>query len=339
MLHIDPTKLAEKVANILMLRGSSLLPLNLGEHAHPQANVIIDAMPDDELFGVAQLNNTEMAMAIRSLLFIRNGWLSEGSMFAMMAPKAESEFICGIAQRNLGHGDRAKAHFHKIDDHPVFQKLHEQVIAMLDNTMDKRLARLRDILKLHGTWEPYAFIDVYSQATGGQMSSASQQTVRMIQQTEFNALFLYCYQQVMGVDTRSVEIKQTTQTPRRRPVPTRHKAHHAPAAAAKPALSKPAPTPAKAPSNDVRIGCPKCKTIQSFDPSQRGQKVQCIKCSVSFTVPGGHSASSSAGSSSHVRVVCPKCRTAASFQQSKRGCKVQCSKCGAAYAIPSRSAA
>ncbi len=341
MVEIDLSKLATEVSNILMLRGTSLPPLCLADHPHTQAGSKIDEMPDDKLFGVAQISNADMAMAIRSLLFVRCGLLSEGSMFAMMAPKAEADFICGLVERNLGHKDRAKSHFQKVQEHPVYQTLHKQAMALLKSSMDKRLTRLHGILELHGDWEPYAFIDVYDEAKSGQMSSASEETVRKIQAIEFNALFLYCYQQLMGIDAKKAEIKQTTDAPRRRPLPTRKPT---PAPAPTPAASTatketaPAKAPAKAPSHEVRVGCPKCKAIQTFEASQRGSKVQCSKCNVAFTVPGGSKAGSSAGGSA-VRVACPKCRTAASYPQSKRGSKVTCSKCSASYMIPSRSAA
>ncbi|MFG0250743.1 MAG: hypothetical protein ACF8OB_17800 [Phycisphaeraceae bacterium JB051] len=341
MVEIDLSKLATEVSNILMLRGTSLPPLCLADHPHPQAGSKIDEMADDKLFGVPQISNVDMAMAVRSLLFVRCGLLSEGSMFAMMAPKAEADFVCGIVERNLGHKDRAKSHFHKVEEHPVYQTLHKEAMVLLKSSMDKRLTRFHGILELHGDWEPYAFIDIYDEAQTGQMSSASEETVRKIQAIEFNALFLYCYQQLMGIDAKKVEVKQTTEAPRRRPVPTRKPAPAPTPTPAAPAASKeaaPAKAPAKAPSNEVRVGCPKCKAIQTLEASQRGSKVQCTKCNVAFTVPGGSkAASASAGPS--VRVACPKCRTAASYPQSKRGTKVNCSKCNASYMIPSRSAA
>ncbi len=339
MVEIDLSKLATEVSNILMLRGTSLPPLCLADHPHTQAGDKIDEMADDKLFGVAQISHADMAMAIRSLLFVRCGLLSEGSMFAMMAPKAEADFICGLVERNLGHKDRAKSHFQKVQEHPVYQTLHKEAMALLKSSMDKRLTRFHGILELHGDWEPYAFIDVYDEAMSGQMSSASEETVRKIQAIEFNALFLHCYQQLMGIDAKKAEIKHTSEAPRRRPVPTRKPAPApapTPAATSKPAASDAAP--AKAPSSDVRVGCPKCKTIQTFDASQRGNKVQCTKCNVAFTVPGGSKGASSGGGMA-VRVACPKCRTAASYPQSKRGTKVTCAKCSASYTIPSRSAA
>ncbi|HAI13515.1 MAG TPA: hypothetical protein DCM28_17545 [Phycisphaerales bacterium] len=341
MVEIDLSKLASEVSNILMLRGTSLPPLCLADHAHTHAGSVIDDMPDDKLFGVAQISDADMAMAIRSMLLIRCGLISEGSMFAMMAPKIESDFICGIAERNLGHNDAAKNHFHKVQEHPVYQTLHKEAMELLKSSMDKRLTRLHGILELHGDWEPYAFIDVYTEAREGQMSSASEEMVRKIQAIEFNALFLHCYQQLMGIDARKVEVKRSAEPQRRRPVPTRQPkpAAAAPTASATPASNKPAtPTPAKAPSNEVRVGCPKCKAIQSFDASKRGQKVQCNKCSVTFAVPGGNGAAASNAQTS-VRVACPKCRTAAAYPQSKRGQKVNCSKCNASYTIPSRAAA
>lgn len=341
MVEIDLSKLATEVSNILMMRGTSLPPLCLGDHAHTQAGSMIDEMPDDKLFGVAQVNNPDMAMAIRSLLFIRCGLLSEGSMFAMMAPRLECDYICGFAERNLGHKDAAKSHFQKVQEHPVYQTLFKEALSLLKHSMDKRLTRLHDILELHGDWEPYAFIDVYEEARDGQMSSASEDTVRQIQAIEFNALFLHCYKQLMGIDARKAEFKHNPDVQRRRPVPTRHPKPAASAPASTPATpSKTAPTPPKAPSNEVRVGCPKCKTIQTFDASQRGQKVQCNKCAVTFAIPGGSGDSAAAvAGSAPVRVACPKCRTAASYPQAKRGCKVQCSKCNAVYTIPGRSAA
>jgi uncharacterized protein YbaR (Trm112 family) len=346
MVEIDLSKLATEVSNILMMRGTSLPPLCLAEHAHAQAGNKIDELPDDQLFGVPQVSNVDMAMAIRALLFVRCGLLSEGSMFAMMAQKAEADFICGLVERNLGHKDRAKTHFQKVVTHPIYQTLHKEALALLKTSMDKRLTRFHGILELHGDWEPYAFIDVYDEALTGQMSSASEEAVRKIQAIEFNALFLYCYQQLMGIDAKKVEVKQTAEAPRRRPVPTRK-----PAAAPAP-TSTPTPTPAaattasdsaptKAPAqstiNEVRVGCPKCKAIQTFDVSQRGSKVQCTMCNVAFTVPGGKGAAAVATAS--VRVACPKCRTAASYPQSMRGNKVACTKCNTSYTIPSKAAA
>lgn len=341
MIEIDLSKLAIEVSNILMLRGTSLPPLNFGDHAHPQASTMIDDTPDDKLFGVAQVKNTDMAMAIRSLLFLRCGWLSEGSMFAMMAPPKECEFICGIAERNAGHKDRAKVHFQKINEHPIYPILHKQAIAMLKNSMDKRLTRLHDILEVHGDWEPYAFADVYDEARAGQMSSASEDVVRMIQATEFNALFIYCYQQLMGIDVRKIEIKHSADAVRRRPTPTRH---HPPSSSTSTSpATAPASKPAaeKTPTHEVRVGCPKCKAIQTFDESERGKKVQCSKCAVTFAIPGGNlsTPASAESTQSLVRVACPKCRMAASYPSAKRGSKVQCTKCNAVYTIPVRSAA
>lgn len=342
MVEIDLSKLASEVSNILMLRGTSLPPLCLADHAHTQSGSVIDATPDDKLFGVAQIKDVDMAMAIRSLLLVRCGLLSEGSMFAMMAPKAESNFICGIAERNFGHKDAAKTHFQKVKEHPVYQTLHTEAMALLQHSMDKRLTRFHGILEVHGDWEPYAFIDIYDEARAGQMSSASEETVRKIQAIEFNALFLYCYEQLMGINARKTEIKQNTEAPRRRPVPTRHPKPTSAPATPSASQNKSAPIAPKAPSNEVRVGCPKCKAIQSFDASKRGQKVQCNKCAVTFAVPvsssGGGSASAHTAQAS-VRVACPKCRTAAAYPQSKRGQKVQCGKCNTVYCIPSRSAA
>lgn len=344
MVEIDLTKISEKISIILSLRGSSLPALCLGEHPHPQASSMIEELPDDQLFGVPQINDVDLAMAIRALLYIRCGYIPEGSMFAMMAAEAEREFICGIAERNLGHSARAKNHFQKVSEYPVFDLLHKEVLVLLKNSMDKRLTRLHGIIELHGSWEPYAFIDVYEEAREGSMSSASLETVRMIQAWEFNALFLHCYEKLMNIDARKVEIKRTTEAPRRRPTPTRQPAP-APAPKAKAETDKsPKPSQAaaaknKMPSNEVRVGCPKCKAIQAFDASKRGTKVQCNKCSTAFTVPGGKNAHAPSAAISSVKVACPKCRTAGSFPQSKRGTKVQCNKCGAAYTIPSRAAA
>ena len=343
MVEIDLTKLSEKVSTILMLRGSSLPPLCLGEHPHPQASDLLEALPDDELFGVPQINDVDLAMAIRALLYIRNGYINEGNMFAMMASETEREFICGISERNLGHADRAKSHFQKVIDYPVFNVLNKEVLALLKNSMDKRLARLHGIIELNGNWEPHAFIDLYEEARTSTMSSASLETVRTIQAWEFNALFLYCYEKLTNIDARKAEIKRTIEAPRRRPAPTRKPA---PAPAPQPAAdadqsaspSKRTTSTHKASSNEVRVGCPKCKSIQTFDASQRGTKAHCSKCATGFTIPGGKTATTpSAGSA--VKVACPKCRTTGSYPQAKRGTKVQCSKCGAGYTIPSRVAA
>ena len=341
MVKIDLSKLSEQVSHILMLRGSSLAPLCLGDHTHPQANDIIESIPDDKLFSVAQVSDTDMAVAIRSLLYVRCGWLAEGSMFAMMAPKIESEYICGFVERNLGHADRAKAHFHKVTDHPVFETLHQETLQLLSNSMDKRLKRFHGILKVHGSWEPYAFIDVYEEARTGEMSSASQETVQLIQANEFNALFLYCYKQLLGVNAQKIEQPNPEDAPRKRPTPPpRPKASFETRTTKRAEKPGKDTAPTKTQSNDVRIGCPKCKTIQTFDASKRGQKAHCNKCSVGFTIPGGKTAApATATREAAVRVACPKCRTAAAYPQAKRGTKVNCGKCGTAYNIPNRAAA
>ncbi len=340
MVEIDLSKLTPNVAEVLRLRGTNLPPLIWSDHALPQANALLEELPDDKLFSTPQVTDAGLATGVRALLYLRSGWSAEALMYAMMASEDLREYICGMGERGLGHADRAKNHFQKIIDHDVFGVLSKLTQGLLKNSMDKRLTRLAGILEVHGNWEPYAFIDVFEEARTGQMSSASEHTVRVIQSTEFNLLFLHSYQQLMKVDAKKVEEEQAERhaAPRKRISSKKHRPPSSPTPSrSAPASKEPPPAP-KPVSKDVRVGCPKCKNLKIYPASQRGEKTRCEKCQVVFAIPGGKTAAST-GPSTSVRVACPKCRMAGSYPVSKRGCKVQCAKCSAHFNIPKRSAA
>ncbi len=353
MSHLDYTRQSPEIAALLLMRGTALPPVRWHEHPLPTATAALEQLSDEKLFGSAPLQNPAGVSAVRGLLLLLNGWLSEAAMVAAAAPTPERWYIAGLSERHLGHGEASKSHLRQVEGHPIFAPLAVRTAELGQQADDKSLRRFVDIVAMNGAFEPFAFTDLLAEAGEGRLSRDAEMIARKLQRQEFLLLLAHCYQLTTGLDPAQArtEANNTPAAPPRRRRETTRPTQHLSA----PPTSTPRPTPPP-PVDDhkVRIGCPKCHHVAVLDVEQRGSKHRCNQCSTVFRVPGGAAsnaagdaaASTSSAGHSHagsaseqVRCACPKCRAIGVYPPAARGHGVRCGKCGASFRIPDQRAA
>lgn len=77
--------------------------------------------------------------------------------------------------------------------------------------------RFREILKLNGAWQPFAFIDLYEQARVDDTKVTVGEFVRQMHRREFSPLFGHCYNAVTDEEIlKHTKVSDTSRMPKRR---------------------------------------------------------------------------------------------------------------------------
>lgn len=284
---------APNVASLLLTRGTGLPPLQWQNQSHRGAKKILDESDDARLFSGRSLVSEPMAAGVRALLYLWNGWIGECSMYSQAADPAERLYLTGLCERQAGRTEAAKRTFQQLAGHVLFAALGADGIQIVGKQTQAAVKRFHDILELNGEWEPFAFIDLYTQAAAGRLDAASEESVRRLQCREFERLLAHCYQGATGeaVTLGPVGEAQTERrsVPRRSSPPARRAGRSGrstpredvarPASREKPAVAQP-PLSAMA-----RVVCPKCRVIAMFPASMLGKAVRCLSCGGFFEIP------------------------------------------------------
>ena len=200
MFELQVAKAASQISTLLMARGTALPPVLWNEGANSIAKKTLDTMDDPQLFAPAELKNELMGSAVRSLLYLWNGWPNECNMYAQAAPPKESLYLIAVSERQRGNAGQAKSFFRQLEDHAIYVKLFECAIEIIGSSADASLGRFGEILKFHGAWEPFAFTDLFEQARADDTKIVAGEFIRKMQQSEFNLLFAHCYKEATGED-------------------------------------------------------------------------------------------------------------------------------------------
>lgn len=217
MIELEYSKMAPTIASLLQAKGTALPTVQWLDNQIASAKKTLDTSDDAQLFSPSTLKNESMAAAVRALLYLWNGWIDESTMYAQGARPKESIFILAISERHRGRADGAKGFFRQLDDHPIYPSLVQTAIELIGSSPDDALNRFREILKLNGTWEPYAFIDIYEQARANETKITVGEFVRQMQRQEFTLLLGHCFQAATGGEvTKQVKAKPRKVAPRRK---------------------------------------------------------------------------------------------------------------------------
>jgi len=287
MIELDPRQYPSEMATLLLLRGTGVPPLEWGSQQIRRARQTLDASDDVRLFAREALANEAMGAAVRSLLYAFNGWLSIGESRAQAAPVIEKAYLLSLCARQQGEPEAAKTFLQQIEEHPIYQPLAGFAIKSLAGHAEPPLKRFAGILEMGGTWEAFAFVDLYEQARAGKLSPLSYEAVAKIQFREFEMLFTRYFKTAVGdrpvVQTKEelearkkVAAKRRTTKPKKQshPIPTNKPP--------KKSSEKSEPAIRSAP---VRVRCPKCKNIATLPSLFCGKTAQCTKCQSLFAVP------------------------------------------------------
>ncbi|MEK6676776.1 MAG: hypothetical protein AABZ47_14125 [Planctomycetota bacterium] len=285
MITPQSSQLPPRVVGLLMTRGHQLPPLRWTTPVDPSVSSTLEGMSNvSSLLAKKELVDERMGHAVRSLLFLWNGLITEAEQSAAHAPPVEAHYLRGLCARHRGDAENAKSLFQKVGDHPMFKKLGAFVPSRLTGSLDAPLERFRQIVQQVGLmWEPFAFIDLVEQAVRGGFSTESLSHVRTLQGAEFEFLLVHCVNSAIGESTspssdhgaRKPAQKQTHSSPSKsdgaKPNPSaREVSSHRPLPRSKSTLV---------------VCCPKCNTSRVFPDAIRGQLHECQTCGTSFQIP------------------------------------------------------
>lgn len=280
-------RFAPPIASLLLTRGTGLAPLQWQKQPHRAAKKTLDESDDAKLFGPISLVSEPKAAGVRALLYLWNGWIGDCRMYGQAAGPKEQLYLTGLCERQLGNSDAAKKAFQQLDGHTLYAALGTDAIGLLATKPQPATKRFREILELNGGWEPYAFVDLYQQASNGILDTTGEECVREIQCREFEWLFCHCYEgatgQAVPVRTACAVARRPRKSVLKRTHTTgRSASSSGPVGDARPTKTDKATAP---PAPPVRVVCPRCGHIATFPGSMVGKAVRCQKCMAFFEIP------------------------------------------------------
>jgi hypothetical protein len=299
MGSLDLSQFPPEMAALLYVGSGERSELQWQTHQRKTAKTKLDLGDDIGLFGRAAPANDQMVSAVRSLLYLWNGYPAEAAMLAEGAPDRERNYLIGFVERQLGHIDRAKSLFREAGIHPIHPALVTCGVDLIGDTADPIIARLRTFLESSSAWEAFLFADVFGQALARKVTSRAEWVVGRLQQVEFELLFCHCHEQATGKPLQRPVSSQSTQEQddglsrlRRlrekqragglqRPQPSHP---HTEGTAVTDRATPPKPSP-PAVAQKFTIACPKCGTLATVPESARGEQQACKACGVAYRIP------------------------------------------------------
>lgn len=347
---IDPTTFPPKLAEFLLLRGTSLLSLDWTRGPNRQARETLPKADDAALFGKSELDNTGMASATRALLYLWNGCKEEAIRLAKSAPPREQALIEAFCTRQTNDAPTTKTLLRKAGEHPIYKDLAAHALRLIGHRSDPLIVRFKQMLEMASAWEPFLFVDLYEQARGGKLDGPAEEAVRQILCVEFELLLRYCFTEAVGENAVARAARPAPGDPqvdrdRMRRLAQMHRpkrlVKEKPKTTAAVKKEEPATEIRSAPG--IRVACPKCRNLLSLPATARGGIERCGRCQAAFQVPGESGGSGGARGASAPKKTfslrCPKCSTTLALPESARGAVEQCGKCGSKFLVPGKQTA
>ncbi|HSW47319.1 MAG TPA: hypothetical protein VLM89_17280 [Phycisphaerae bacterium] len=295
MPEFELSKVPTEIVRLLLSRGTGIPPLLWTVQQNLPARKALDQKDNQGLFGTPEIRDEQMAAAVRGLLYLYTGWPAEAQQYAALAAPGEHAYIAGLCERQLGHADAAKNWFRKLGARPVSAPPFERVMQLLRTESDPAIKRFREIVEQQRAWEAFAFIDLFEAARAGRLSPAGEKLVCRLQDMEFEALFVRCFECAVGrsiakrkviseVDEqrREQEHKRKMAERRERMARQRKMAEARKAAGRKEEKSR---NEAPPPVPKVNVLCPKCGAMVFVAEGLRGKPARCTRCTALFLVP------------------------------------------------------
>ncbi len=292
MATLNTACFSPTVANVLMLAGGVPAPLAWHERPNKSGKEILDRnQSDTELLNFESVADEAYGAAVRSLLYLWDGWPAEAGMYAQGANDPERLYIEALRSRQVGDVNASKAFLRELGEHALFGPLGNFTIETIGAGMDRSLERFKGIVEMGETWEPYAFADTFEQARLDRLSHPAVLVVRALQHREFELLFVHCYEGAVGrsLDAFKEPPPATARRKKRAPVSRPARRPTAPTPS-NPKDETPRPVtsrrgPLSEPGSRVGVACPKCHKVALLPEKRRGTQHQCEQCRATFLVP------------------------------------------------------
>lgn len=198
MTELNLSKVAPEIAVLLIMRGTATPPLSWSQSPCQAACDKLESLSNPDLLGGNVIKNKPLVDSLKALLFLRNGWLIECHQLAQMLPEEPRLYLSALVERQQGNAEKAKSNFQSMNGHPIYKEMASRAIKQYKATAGEHVGRFLAILEMNGDWEPYAFCDLITSASEGNLSDIEKQVVCELQFDEFNWLFAYCYKDVTG---------------------------------------------------------------------------------------------------------------------------------------------
>ena len=122
---------------------------------------------------------------VRSAALLWHDYLDESHSLSQDIHTADGGFLHGIMHRREPDYNNAKYWFQRVGKHACFADIAQQVARLLETKREKELAA---DLAPRGDWDPFAFVDACEEAAIRPSSDHQVQTLRAIQEIEFDCL-------------------------------------------------------------------------------------------------------------------------------------------------------
>jgi hypothetical protein len=134
-----------------------------------------------------------MASCCLAGVWLLHDFLDESHATSQSINTPSGSFWHGIMHRREGDFSNAKYWFRHVDEHPVFSLLARRAGELTAEHVNPAAAEL---LTVHGTWEPFAFVDLCQSAQRG--GGPAREFCLDLQQAEWELLFDHCYRTAIG---------------------------------------------------------------------------------------------------------------------------------------------
>lgn len=159
----------------LLIPADRWMPLDAGVDDR-QEHARLSSLTIENAFAGCKVVDTSMALCCLSGLWLLHNFLDESHTISQGIATSSGSFWHGIMHRREGDFSNAKYWFERVGDHPVFALLTAEG---------------------GGSWDPFQFVDDCQRAlrSGDAKRIAA---LRQIQQSEWDALFDFCYRAALG---------------------------------------------------------------------------------------------------------------------------------------------